>query len=402
MKQTVRIPLIEAQKLLSSAVKPLPPVEIPLKAALGCVLAEPVNSAIDQPPFPRSPYDGYALIAADSAGASKAQPVTLEVVGESFAGVPANVALTRGKAVRIMTGAVIPEGADCVIMQEKTDYGEKQVKIFDALSPHQNYCCCGEDFSRGDRLIEAGTAVAAAEYAVLASADCGSVTAFPKPRIAVIATGDELQSTGEPLRPGHIYNSNSTFITARLAELGLTAKDMGSVRDDLNAIKSALLSATESADLVISTGGVSVGQKDLIPAVFEELGAQVIFHGVDVKPGMPAALAILNGVPVLALSGNPFAAAVTFELLARPAIAALASNPGFTPKIAELELEADFKKPRPTTRFQRGIIRGGTVSMPGEQGNGQMRTMMGCNCLVELPMGNDPLPAGTKVNAYLL
>lgn len=397
-----RVSIEEAQRLLLSKISPLAPVSVPLKNALGLVLAEPVTAAMDQPPFPRSPYDGYALLAQSSAGASPTNPVTLEVVGKIFAGAPANVSICPGQAVRIMTGGVIPDGADCVLMQEKTDSGERLVQIFASLSPHDNYCDRGEDFKTGDLLAPAGMPVTAAGSSVLTSAGVTEVRVFPRPLIAFLSTGDELQNAGEALEPGHIYDSNAAFFTARLEELGVSALALGSVADDMESLMQNFTSGTKRATLVISSGGVSVGQKDFAPKALEALGAEIVFQGVSVKPGMPATFALLEGKPILALSGNPFAAAVTFELLARPAIAKMAADPRLAPQKSRARLAETFEKASPVRRFQRGVLTDGAVTIPAAQGNGQMRTMIGCNCLVELPATDGPTPAGMDVNVYIL
>jgi molybdopterin molybdotransferase len=401
MGKQQRISLEEALQLLASAVKPLAALDQPLDAALGRILAEPVVAQMDQPPFARSPYDGYALIAVDSQGATKETPVTLAVVGKSIAGSPADLSLERGQAVRIMTGGVIPDGADCVIMQEQTDYGEQTVKIYQELKARANYCERGEDFRTGDVLVTAGRPLGAAEYAVLTSAGCETARVFPAPRVAVFSTGKELQRVGQTLKPGQIYDSNSAFLRARLNELKVPLLAAARVDDELDELMQAFGTASERADLVVSTGGVSVGEKDLVPEALKRLGAEIVFHGVDIKPGMPAACAILKGVPILALSGNPFAAAVTFELLVRPALATLASDQRLKARTEQARLVAGFEKARPNRRFQRGILNGGAVAIPAAQGNGQMLTMVGCNCLVELPAG-DALPAGSSVTVYLL
>ena len=401
MGKQQRISLEEALQRLASAVKPLAALDQPLDAALGRILAAPVIAAIDQPPFARSPYDGYALIAADSQGASQATPVRLKVVGKSIAGSPADLRIERDQAVRIMTGGVIPDGADCVIMQEQTDYGEQTVMIYQELKARANYCERGEDFKTGDVLVAAGRPLGAAEYAVLSSAGCETVKVFPAPQVAVFSTGKELQRVGQLLKPGQIYDSNSAFMRARLQELRVPVVTAARVDDELDELMQAFSTASRQADLVVSTGGVSVGEKDLVPEALKRLGAELIFHGVDIKPGMPAAAAILNGVPILALSGNPFAAAVTFELLVRPVLARLASDNRHKSQQVEARLATDFEKFRPNRRFQRGILDAGKVTIPAAQGNGQMLTMVGCNCLVELPAG-DALPAGSSVTVYLL
>lgn len=398
----MRISLEEALKRIRSTVPPLPSAYLPMEAALGLITAEPLTAFMDQPPFPRSPYDGYALRAEDSAGASEMAPVSLEVVGESFAGSPFPGEVKACQTVRIMTGGAIPQGADCVVMQEKTDMGTEFVRIFQALCPFDNYCHRGEDFKKGDVLAPEGIRVSAALRAVASGAGLEGVRVIPRPLTAVIATGDELRSPGQSLAPGQIYNSNSPYLLSRLTELRIPNLDKGLVQDDLDDLTKALAQAAGTAELVICTGGVSVGQRDLVPAALERLGADILFHGVAVKPGMPAALALLNGRPVLALSGNPFACAVTFELLGRPLLARLAGDVSLEPEVRSGQLAEAFEKRRPVRRFLRGTLSEGAVTLPGEQGNGQLRTMIGCECLAELPPGEEPLPAGTEIKIFMI
>ena len=398
----MRISLEEAQCLILENVTPLAPVRLPLKNALGYVLAQDVAAGMDQPPFPRSPYDGYALRSADSAGASETSPVTLEVVGRSFAGAPANVALGPGEAVRIMTGGVIPEGADCVVMQEHTDEGEARVRVFEVLSPYVNFCRQGEDFRAGETLVKAGTKCTAAVAAVCASAGVTALSVVPRPRVGLLSTGDELQKPGTKLAPGHIFDSNAAFLSARLAELGVPALPSGPVGDEPDLLADAVFDAARLSDLVVTTGGVSVGQKDYLPATFARIGAATVFHGVAMKPGMPAAFAVLDEKPLLALSGNPFASAVTFELLGRWVLAKRACDPTLAPTEALGVLGQSYEKRRPCRRFLRAVLDSGAVTFPPEQQNGQMRSMIGCNCLAELPAGDAPVAAGTPVKVFLL
>jgi len=398
----MEISLEEAIKLIRSYTRPLAPVRLPLFGTLGCITAEEIVARMDQPPFPRSPYDGYALRAQDSLNASREAPVTLSVTGRSYAGIPSEVALGAGEAVRIMTGGVIPEGADCVIAQEQTDEGVLQVRIYKKLRPFENYCRQGEDFHCGVRLATCGIPVTAAVLGVASSTGCTELSVFPKPRVALISTGDELQTLGQPLGKGQIYSSNDPHLLGRMAELRIPVTENTNVRDEMDELTRAIEKASSNSDLIISTGGVSVGQRDLVPAALEKLGAEIVFHGVAIKPGMPAEFAVLHGKPVLALSGNPFASAVTFELLVRPALATLASDLRIDARIVKATLTDSFSLKCPVTRFQRGILKNGTVSIPGEQGNGQLKTMIGCNCLVAIPSSPESLPAGTFVDAYLL
>ena len=398
----MRISLENAQELLRESIKPLPYARLALHEALGCIMAETVMAQIDQPPFPRSPYDGYALRAFDSVCATHLLPVELKIIGHSFAGKPSEVTVGVGEAVRIMTGGMIPLGADCVIAQEQTDGGEAHVKIYKELKPFENYCRLGEDFLSGTEIVPNGIPVTAAVLGVAASAGCTELSVFPKPHVTVFSTGDELQNPGQALGSGQIYSSNSVLLSARLKELGIPVAGNTCVRDDLTELMCVFEKANKSSDLIISTGGVSVGLHDLVPEALERLGAKIVFKGVDIKPGMPAIFAMLNGKPILALSGNPFACAVTFELLARPAIAVLSSDNRIELRREKAALTKDCVKKRLVRRFQRGILKYGAVSIPGEQGNGQLRTMIGCNCLAELPAGNESILAGSPVDVYML
>ena len=277
-----------------------------------------------------------------------------------------------------MTGGVIPEGADCVVMQEHTDEGERTVKIFEPLSPYANYCKQGEDFRAGETLVSAGTRVTAAVCAVAASAGVTELSVHPRPWVALLSTGDELQKPGTTLTPGHIYDSNAAYLSARLTELGIPFIALEPIGDDPDKIADALQRAATLSEFSISTGGVSV------------------------KPGMPAAFALLHEKPLLALSGNPFASAVTFELLGRLVLAKLACDLSLAALKTQGALGQDYKKCRPCRRFLRAVLENGALRFPPEQQNGQLRSMIGCNCLCELPAGDAPIAAGTAVNVYML
>lgn len=398
----MRISLEEAIDLLHRYISPLSSARLPLFETLGCITDEEIKAEIDQPPFPRSPYDGYALRAQDSVNASSENPVMLLVTGTSYAGITPEVTVGPGEAVRIMTGGVIPEGADCIIPQEKTNRGDPQVAIYKSLRPFENYCRQGEDFLCGSCIVARGIPVTSAVASVAASSGCGDISVFPKPKVAIISTGDELQIIGQPLRKGQIYNSNSTLLSGRLSELRISVSENINIRDNISELTRALESANITSDIIICTGGVSVGERDLVPNALEMLGAEIIFHGVEIKPGMPAVFALLQGKPILALSGNPFACAVSFEMLVRPSLAILSSDPRIDARHVRARLVEDFTRKNPIRRFQRGVLSDGTVTIPGEQGNGQMRTMIGCNCLVELPPSTKPLCSGTPVEVYLL
>lgn len=398
----MRIQLEEAIRLIRENVKPLPPSERNLEESLGCLLASELMAEFDQPPFPRSPYDGYALRAEDSREATAVAPVTLRVVGRSFAGIPSNAQLGRNEAVRIMTGGVIPLGADCVIMQEQTDMGEEEVKIYRSLRPYDNYCFAGEDYHRGDVLAPAGERVTAAVCAIASGAGKDRLSVFTKPVVTVFSTGNEIQTPGKPLLPGQIYTSNNAYIRGRLTELGVPVWELAPVDDVMEKLTLAYGEALKHTDMVITTGGVSVGQRDLVPSALEAMGAEVVFHGVNVKPGMPALFAICNGKPVLALSGNPFAAAASFELLGRYVCAALSSDRALEPHKISAALAEDYTGKKNCRRFLSGKQCEGSVTIPQVQSNGRLKSTVGSNCLVEIEEGEGELRAGTQVPVWML
>jgi len=376
--------------------------EVPLLDALGRILTQDVRSAIVQPPFNRSPLDGYAVRAIDIAEAAPENPAVLEVVEKLYAGNVSRVPVLPGQAVRLMTGSMIPTGADCIIRQEDTDEGETTVRIFKKERSGGNYCRKGEEYGLGDILIAAGRKVDAAAVAVAAGAGITALTVRRRMRAAVISTGDEVRQPGTPLPPGKIYDSNTSYLIARLHQLGAEIVAVDTVGDDLKQMAAVLERCGSGADLVLTTGGVSVGQKDLAEAAMLAFGAQVIFHGIAVKPGMPTLFAEKNGLLLLGLSGNPFSAAVPFELLLRPMLAKMTQDASAAPRRASARTANNFSKSSGTRRFLRAYSENGLVFMPREQSNGQMRSMIGCNCLIDVPEGSGAVTEGMQVEIVWL
>ena len=398
-----RISLEEAQVLLRAAVRPLGRETLPAAAALGRTLAQDVAAPLDQPPFDRSPLDGYALRSADTAQASPEHPVTLEVVEIVYAGAVPSRSLERGQAIRVMTGAMLPSGCDCVVPWEATDNGMGSVRLYKPLAPHANYCDRGEDYRAGELLLPAGTALDAAALGVLSSAGIETVSVLRRPSAAVLSTGDEVVSPHtHPLPPGKIYDANRALLTARLRELGITQVQSGVMADDAPSAASAMARALENCDLLITTGGVSVGDKDIFHQALPLLGAEQLFWKVDLKPGSPALFSLYRGKPILSLSGNPFAAAATFELLARPLLAALSGERRWELVSAGARVEGSFPKKSPVRRFLRGVYRDGAVSLSGKNASGMLSSLVGCNCLVDIPAGSGPLVDGQSVHIFLL
>lgn len=398
-----RIELEEARALMAESVRPLGVEQISRQEALGRTLAEDVTAPLDQPPFDRSPLDGYALRSADLTGASPEHPVSLRVVETVYAGgVPSRV-LGPGEAIRIMTGAMLPRGCDCVLQHERTDNGLEQVQIYAALSPHDNYCDRGEDYRTGEVLLPAGTVVDAAAVGVLASAGLSSVPVRRRPVVRVLSTGDEVVSPDlHPLPAGKIYGSNQELLTARLRELGVTDVEGLLIGDDPREVADTMAQLLGECDLLITTGGVSAGDKDIFHEALPLLGAERVFWKVNLKPGTPAMYSLWQGQPILSLSGNPFAAAATFELLARPLLAALTGESRFSLRSRTAVVEGSFPKASPGRRFLRGFYQEGRVSLTGKNDSGMLASLVGCNCLVDLPAGSPPVQEGQTVTVLLL
>lgn len=389
-----------AVELSRAAAAVLEEEQVPLPQALGRTLRRPVFAPFPQPPFDRSPLDGYALRAADIVSASEEMPALLRVAEKVCAGQVPSHPLAPGQAVRVMTGAMLPPGADCVIRQEDTDLGEERVRIFHAAAAGENRCLAGEEYAAGTLLLDRGTRMDAAALAVAAGAGMERLWVCRRARTAVIATGDELCAPGCPLPPGKVYDANTAYLEARLGQLGMPPDVSIRSGDTLEGIVRAL-EACAGSDLIVTTGGVSVGERDLMEPALTAWGAEVVFHGVAMKPGMPTLLARRGGTVVLALSGNPFAAAVAFELFARPVLGRMTEAPGLEMERTTALAAADFQKPGGAVRrYLRGRLERGTVTVPGAQRNGQMRSMVGCNCLVELPGG--AMRRGDRVDILIL
>lgn len=396
-----RIRLETARSFLEKAGAPVAAEQLLLEECLGRVLAEDVRAAVSHPPFARSAMDGYAVRSSDVMDASPEKPVLLKVTGCYFAGVPAEKSLGEWEAIRIMTGGMIPAGADCVIRQEDTDFGKNQVQIRAAGYPGQNCAGAGEDFNAGELLAKAGYRV---DASLMAAAAAGGIESFRvrRPvRAAVITTGDELQPVGSGLKKGKIYNSSQVYLCARLKQLGCEVQSF-SCQDDLDALCTSVSQATLEADVILTTGGVSVGERDLLPAVMEKLGAEVVFHGIDVKPGMPAMFSVLGRVPVLSLSGNPYAAFSVFELLFPLLLKSLNGAADSGLRQCRALLSENFEENRRTRRIVRGYCNGNTFFASRRQKNAQVSGGIGCNSLAEIPAGDGGLEKETEVNVWFL
>jgi molybdopterin molybdotransferase len=311
--------------IVLGSVDPLPPVRVALDEARGLVLAEDVLTVTDTPPFDNSAMDGYAVILADLLEASAQNPITLPVVADLAAGTDQNPRLVPGQVARIMTGAPIPDGADAVVPIEDTDQGTEQVTILQAPKPAAHIRRAGEDAHAGDRVLRAGSVLWPTRVAAAASAGTSSVLVHPAPRVAVISTGSELVTPGSPTRRGQIPDSNSFLLSAAVAEAGGIPVRIGAVPDDDDVLRAVLTELAGQVDVIVLSGGVSVGAYDVVKAVLKPLGT-VDFGPVKMQPGKPQGFGrwpATDSVPgplIFALPGNPVSAYVSFEVFVRPAL----------------------------------------------------------------------------------
>ena len=386
--------------------------EVELNKAGGRILAQDMVAEFNNPPFDRSPVDGYACKAEDLAGASSEHPVKLKVMEEIDAGQYSERVVESGQAVRIMTGAAIPKGCDCCIFQEDTDYGEETVEIYREVKQWDNYCFAGEDFKKGTTLLKKGTHIGYVEAAVLAGMGAAKVPVYRRPKVVLLTTGDEVVEPGNPLPAGKIYNSNMTMLSARMMELGIEPFYMEAVKDNPQVMAEKIKEIAEQADMIITTGGVSVGKKDIMRESIRLIDAERIFWRVNMKPGMPTLFSVYENasggkVPVISLSGNPFGVAVTIELLIRPALEKMMQNPAIGLKEVTGVMADDFMKGIKGRRFIRAYWENGRFHLPnGLHSNGVLSSMAGCNCLIDTKTMEDKesksLKTGDKVSAVWL
>ena len=396
--------LEQAQNLLLERVNMIKDAEeITLWDAGGRVLAKDIYAEHDQPPFPRSPLDGYAVRSGDISTASKDQPVRLRVLEEVDAGHVGSKCVEPGTAVRIMTGAPIPDGADCIVGQEDTDYGEETVEVYEPIGSYENYCYAGEDYKAGTKILGEGLLLGAVEVGILASLGLEGVSVYRSPKAAVITTGDEIILPGEELAGGKIYDSNLYTLVTRLRMWGMEVTAKERVGDDAAFAAERIREAAGNADLVITTGGVSVGKKDIMHEVVKLLGCETIFWKIAVKPGMPTLCAQYQGKLLICLSGNPYGATVNLELLVRPLLCKMSGRPDLKIRRVRAVTESTFPKMSRVTRYVRGYYENGKVRIPdGSNASGILSTMCGCNCLIEIPAGTSRLERGDTADIILL
>ena len=398
------IELDEARAFVLGGCTRLPAVRTRLDAALGLVLAEPVTSAQAVPPFANTAMDGFAVRSADTAGA----PVTLTVVGTIAAGAPPDIPVGEGEAVRIMTGAPIPPGADAVIMVERTESAEDggTVVVLDHVPVGNHVRPPGEDVAEGAEVFAAGTVLTPGHLGVLASVGLFDVPVYRRPVVGVLSTGDELVDRPVPLKPGQIYDSNRRTLLALAQQAGCDVVDLGRARDDEAAITAAVERGIAECDALLTSGGVSVGDFDYVKLVLDKLGV-MRWMQVAIKPAKPLAFGVVDGKPVFGLPGNPVSSMVSFELFARPGLRTLLGDPApVRQKVLATADEPLARRPDGKTHFVRVRADFGAdgrlhVRSSGGQASNLLRSMALANALAVLPDG-DGVEAGADVEVLLL
>lgn len=396
----------KARDLLLSLVSPVKAASVPLSQAAGRILASSLYAAEPVPPFDRSPYDGYAFRAADSAGASRETPVRLAILEEVAAGAVPTKAVTPGTATKILTGAPIPEGADAVVMYEKTEFTAETVTLFAPAKSGENIIRAGEDVRAGQLLAEAGVSVDAGLAGTLASQGVSRPLVYNKPRAGLISTGSELVEVGEAAKDGKIRNSNRYTFTAALQKDGCIPEYLGTVKDSAQEIAEKIRAGLAACDIVFLTGGVSAGDYDLTPAAMELAGVEILVKGVQLKPGMACAYGVKGGKLVCGLSGNPASSLTNYYAVVQPAVRRLAGRQDALPKEFDIALANGFSKKSRGTRLLRGtlVLEDGAVKMrlPSEQGNVVISSAIGCDVMAVVPAGSGALTAGTILKGFMI
>jgi molybdopterin molybdotransferase len=398
------LPVEEIRDRILARVQPLSPIDLPLQEAFGCVAARDTIAELSLPEFSSSAMDGFACRAQDVASATTETPVELRVVGRALIGHRPDATVGSNEAVRIDTGAPIPAGADCVVPIEFTEVRANKVWIRQGASEGRHVRPAAEDVRAGDVLVPGGRRLSAPELGLLATAGHPHVLAHPRPRVIVISTGDELVEPWQPAAFGQVRDANSFTLLGALREVGAVPYLAGIVRDDVESFKEAILSHLVQADAFISSGGVSVGERDVVKRAFFRRG-EVDFFRVAMQPGMPQAFGILEGKPYFGLPGNPVSAFVSYEVLVRPTLLKMMGRTNlFRPEVTAT-LTTDISGPEEKLQFARVRVKRGTegftAAATGSSSSNLLSTVARANGLAMIPPGVQTAAAGQEVRVML-
>ena len=393
------IELESAIKKLQDNTKPQTKTQaLPLESAQNYHIAQDLYAPIDVPSFDRSAVDGYAIRSDQTINV----PKKLNVEAQIMAGDNYTEPIDTTQTVRIMTGAQIPLGFDAVIRQEHTDQNDNQVEIYQTMSPWENYRKKGEDIKKGSLVIKRYTKLTAIHIGILASMGINKIEVLQPLKAGVISSGTELADIEAPLAPGQIYCSNRYMIQARLKDLNTDVVVSKQNRDNIQEFCRLIEQSVSKVDILITTGAVSVGKKDIMQDVMKELGATKLFWKIDMRPGTPVMASVYKGTLILSLSGNPVAALTTFELLFRPMLASFLQDPSYICEPKKAILTDDFKKESKQRRFVRAYTKDGRVSLGNGDFSSILSTMLDCNCFIDIKADTPKIKSGQEVDIVLL
>ena len=396
------ISLEEALEILDEKVNSLEVEEVDLFNALNKVLAEDVYSTINNPPFNKSAMDGYALISEDGFIDNK-----LEVIDKVYAGESSEKVISKNTAIKIMTGAPIPQGANCVIKQEDVIADDNSIIVKKEVSENQNVCFIGEDISKGELLIKSGKKLNYSDIGIIASSGISKIKVYKKPKIAFFSTGDEVTDLGSNLEFGKIYNSNKFSIVCRLLELGYEVDTIDHINDNYVEIGRIIKETSKNVDLIITTGGVSVGEKDLLKEAIKSIDGEMLFWKITIKPGSAMLCSKINNCIVISLSGNPTASLTTFELLVKTTLNKMCGNKEVKINREKAILKDGIIKKGSKHRFLRGYFEiidcKQYVSITQKKsGNGILKSALNSNCIVEVNPNDEDIKEGNIVDIIKL
>lgn len=396
----------KALKVILNDIKTLDKEPVNLTGSLSRVLGEDVYANSDIPGFDNSAMDGYALKAQDTKGASKTDPKILTVIEDRRAGYISHRAINSGQAIRIMTGAVMPKGSDSVVMVEDTQRrGMAGAKIFKTVSLQDNVRRRGEDIKKGEMVIAKGTRLNPAHIGLLASLGTAKVLVVRKPKIAILATGDEVVDVGKKLEPGKLRSSNTYTLYSQILKCQGIPKNLGIAKDNPDMLE-ARIKAGLDCDMILTSGGVSVGDYDLVKFILAKMGTNIRFWKVAMRPGKPLVFGLVKGIPIFGLPGNPVSSMISFEVFVKPAILKMEGANGLDAKNVDAVLEENITKKkglryfiRAVTRWEDGIYLTRTT---GPQGSGILKSMALANSLIVLPEDEEKIEKGGRVTVRFL